>query len=161
MSDFSHLDESGRPIMVDVGGKPATLREAVAEGFVRLPTSVNDAIISGKTLKGDVLKVAEVAGIMGCKRTPDLIPLCHPIQLEHVSVKCETDPEKRLVGITCRVRARGVTGVEMEALTGVTVAALTLYDMCKAIDKGILIENIRLLRKSGGKSGDFFAEDLK
>lgn len=161
MSDFSHLDETGRPIMVDVGDKPSTVREAVAEGFVRLPASVNDAIMSGKTLKGDVLKVAEVAGIMGCKRTPDLIPLCHPIQLEHVAVKCETDHEKRLVRIICRVRANGVTGVEMEALTGVTVAALTLYDMCKAIDKGILIENIRLLRKSGGKSGEFFAEDLK
>lgn len=161
MSDFSHIDESGRPIMVDVGGKPSTVREASAEGIVRLPISVLDAIRSGRTVKGDVLKVAEVAGIMGCKKTPDLIPLCHPICLDNVSIKCDIDPEKPIVRIVCCVRANGVTGVEMEALTGVSVAALTLYDMCKAIDKGILIEDIRLLKKSGGKSGEYLAEDLR
>lgn len=160
MSDFSHIDESGRPIMVDVGGKPSTLREAVSEGIVRMPESVMNAILSGNTVKGNVLKIAEVAGIMGCKRTPDLIPLCHPIRLDNVSVKCELYPEESLARITCKVRSFGVTGVEMEALTGVSIAALTIYDMCKAIDKGISIENIRLLKKSGGKSGEFVAEEL-
>lgn len=161
MSEFSHIDESGRPIMVDVGGKPSTNREAVAEGIVRLPAGVMNAIRSGRTVKGDVLKIAEVAGIMGCKRTPDLIPLCHPIRLDNVSLECDIDPEEPFVRIICSVKSNGVTGVEMEALTGVAVAALTLYDMCKAIDKGILIENIRLLKKRGGKSGEFVAEGFK
>ena len=161
MSGFSHIDESGKPVMVDVGGKTPTLREAVAEGIVRMPESVMGAILSGSTVKGDVLKIAEVAGIMGCKRTPDLIPLCHPIRLDNVSIKCEIDPEESLARIICKVRSFGVTGVEMEALTGVSIAALTIYDMCKAIDKGISIENIRLLKKSGGKSGEFVAEGLR
>ncbi|MDO9508187.1 MAG: cyclic pyranopterin monophosphate synthase MoaC [Thermovirgaceae bacterium] len=159
MAGFSHIDDSGRPIMVDVGGKSSTLREAVAEGIVRLPESVKEAILSGKTVKGDVLKVAEIAGIMGCKRTPELIPLCHPIRLDNVSILCEMDAGKNLVRIICKVRSNDVTGVEMEALTGVSIAALTLYDMCKGIDKGVLIENIRLLSKSGGKSGDYITGD--
>ncbi len=161
MSGFSHIDESGKPVMVDVGGKTPTLREAVAEGIVRMPESVMGAILSGSTVKGDVLKIAEVAGIMGCKRTPDLIPLCHPIRLDNVSIKCEIDPEESLARIICKVRSFGVTGVEMEALTGVSIAALTIYDMCKAIDKGISIENIRLLKKSGGEGGEFVAEGLR
>lgn len=160
MSYFSHLDESGRPIMVDVGGKLSTKREAVAEGIIRLPVSVMNAIKSKRTEKGDVLKIAEVAGIMGCKRTSELIPLCHPIHLNSAFVECEIDPKEPLIKILCRVRSDGVTGVEMEALTGVSVAALTLYDMCKGIDKGIIIDKIRLLRKSGGKSGEYIAEDL-
>jgi len=159
MAGFTHIDESGRPIMVDVSGKRSTMREAVAEGVVRLPEKVKDAIMAGKTVKGDVLKVAEIAGIMGSKRTPELIPLCHPISLDKVSVQCDMDAANNLVRVICQVRSHDVTGVEMEALTGVSIAALTLYDMCKGIDKGILIESIRLLRKSGGKSGEYIAED--
>ncbi len=161
MGQFSHMDDYGHPVMVDVGGTPHTLREAVAEGLVRLPVKVMEAIMTGAAVKGDVLRVAEMAGIMGCKRTPDLIPLCHPIKLDHAAVECSVDPEKRLARIICRTRSCDVTGVEMEALTGVSVAALTLYDMCKGIDKGMVIENIRLLRKDGGKSGSYIAEDLK
>ncbi|MDT8285148.1 MAG: cyclic pyranopterin monophosphate synthase MoaC [Thermovirgaceae bacterium] len=159
MAGFTHIDESGRPIMVDVSGKRSTMREAVAEGVVRLPEKVKDAIMAGETVKGDVLKVAEIAGIMGSKRTPELIPLCHPISLDKVSVQCDMDAANNLVRVICQVRSHDVTGVEMEALTGVSIAALTLYDMCKGIDKGILIESIRLLRKSGGKSGEYIAED--
>lgn len=159
MTGFSHIDDSGRPIMVDVSGKSSTMREAVAEGIVRLPENVKDAIMAGRTVKGDVLKVAEIAGIMGSKRTAELIPLCHPIRLDKVALQCEMDATNNLVRIVCQVRSRDVTGVEMEALTGVSVAALTLYDMCKGIDKGISIESIRLLRKSGGKSGEYIAED--
>lgn len=159
MGVFSHLDNSGRPVMVDVGNKPKTVREAEAEGVVFLPENVLEALRSGKTSKGDVMKVAEVAGIMASKRTPELIPLCHNVQINHVSVTCELDEGDSKVRINCIVRSTDVTGVEMEAMTGVSVAALTLYDMCKGIDKGIIIERIRLLRKSGGKSGDFKAEE--
>jgi len=145
--------------MVDVGGKDPTTREAVAEGTVILPVKVFDSLVKGESAKGDVLRVAEVAGIMGTKQAPALVPLCHPVRLDHVSVSCDLDPKDRSARITCIVRARDVTGVEMEALTGVSVAALTLYDMCKGIDKGMIIEGIRLLRKSGGRSGEYRVED--
>jgi cyclic pyranopterin phosphate synthase len=159
MGVFSHLDGSGRAVMVDVGNKPKTVREAEAEGIVSLPEKVLEALKQGKTSKGDVMKVAEVAGIMASKRTPELIPLCHNVQINHVSLSCELAEMDSAVRINCVVRSTDVTGVEMEALTGVSVAALTLYDMCKGIDKGIIIEKIRLLRKSGGKSGDYKAEE--
>ena len=159
MSVFSHLDDSGRPVMVDVGKKKPTLREAEAEALVRLSRKVLDSMIEGKNAKGDVLRVAEIAGIMGAKRTPELVPLCHSIRLDHVSVVCELDEIEATARVRCGARGTEVTGVEMEAMTGVSVAALTLYDMCKGIDKGITIERIRLLRKSGGRSGEYRAED--
>ncbi|NLO56333.1 MAG: cyclic pyranopterin monophosphate synthase MoaC [Thermovirga sp.] len=159
MDGLSHLDHSGRPVMVDVGEKKPTKREALAEGFVRFPEKVFHSLMEGRSTKGDVLRVAEVAGIMGAKQTSVLVPLCHPLRLNHVSVSCDLEPKGRVARITCTVRATDVTGVEMEALTGVSVAALTLYDMCKAIDKGIIIERIRLLGKSGGKSGEYRGED--
>lgn len=161
MKDFTHLDSEGRPRMVDVGGKKGTLREARAEGAVVLPEAVYAALHSGNTSKGNVLAIAETAGIMACKQTSGLIPLCHSIRLDSASVTCHLDENSRIVRITCRVSAREVTGVEMEALTGVTVAALTVYDMCKGIDKGMRIENVRLLKKSGGKSGEYLAEGEK
>ncbi|HOG14290.1 MAG TPA: cyclic pyranopterin monophosphate synthase MoaC [Synergistales bacterium] len=158
MDGFSHLDDSGRPVMVDVGGKDPTVREAMAEGIVIFPGKVFESLVKGRNPKGDVLRVAEVAGIMGAKKTSALVPLCHPVRLDHVSVSCDLDPKGKLARITCTARARDVTGVEMEALTGVSVAALTLYDMCKGIDKGMVIEGIRLLSKSGGRSGEYRAE---
>ena len=163
MSEFSriplstHLDEQGHPVMVDVSGKQVTHREAIAEGFVNLTDKIAEAIARNDTAKGDVLKVAELAGIMAAKRTPELIPLCHPIQLASVKVKCELDSAGKKVKIEAFAKAEGITGVEMEALTAVSAAALTIYDMCKGIDKGMSIEGVRLLRKSGGKSGDYTA----
>jgi len=159
MDGFSHLDHSGRPVMVDVGEKKPTKREALAEGIVRFPEKVFDSLMEGRSTKGDILRVAEVAGIMGAKQTSILVPLCHPLRLNHVSISCDLEEKRRSARITCTVKATDVTGVEMEALTGVSVAALTLYDMCKGIDKGIIIERIRLLRKSGGKSGEYRGED--
>ena len=161
MQEFTHLDSKGRPRMVDVSDKDETLREAVAEGFVFLPPAVWTALGSGTTKKGNVLVIAETAGIMACKKTQELIPLCHSIRLDSVSVTCVLEEKPKSVRITCRVSAREVTGVEMEALTGVTVAALTVYDMCKGIDKGMQIKNIRLLEKRGGKSGEYLAEATK
>lgn len=150
-----HIDSEGHPIMVDVGGKAETSRMAKAEGWVILPRSILKAVIIGDTPKGDILKVAEVAGIMATKRTSELIPLCHPIRLDSVNVRCSLCPEKCAVYIECVVRAREVTGVEMEALQGVAEAALCVYDMCKGISKGMTIEGIRLLTKSGGESGSY------
>ena len=154
----SHLDDEGRPMMVDVSGKRATCREALAEGFVNLTDEIAEVIANHEAAKGDVLKVAELAGIMAAKRTPDLIPLCHPIRLDNVLAECSLDAKNKKVKIRAFVKAGGVTGVEMEALTAVSVAALTVYDMCKGIDKGMSIEGVRLLRKSGGKSGDYVAD---
>lgn len=157
----THLDEDGHPVMVDVGGKQTTLRVAEAEGFVRLTDAIARAVEEHVTAKGDVLKVAELAGIMAAKRTPEMIPLCHSIRLDSVRVECALDPENKRIKIRSIVKAADVTGVEMEALTAVTVAALTVYDMCKGIDKGISIEGIRLVRKSGGKSGDYVNPDAE
>lgn len=143
--------------MVDVGDKPVTHREAVAEAFVRMRPDTLALISSGGMPKGDVLGVARIAGIQAAKKTSELIPLCHPLMLS--SVKVELTPEEQNAGVrilaTCRLA--GQTGVEMEALTAASVAALTLYDMCKAVDKGMVIEQVRLLSKTGGKSGDFKA----
>ena len=151
----THLDEAGHPMMVDVSAKKTTLREAEAEGIVKLTDAILRAVRDNATAKGDVLKIAELAGIMATKRTPELIPLCHSIRLDSARVDCVLEQENKQVRIRAQVKAADVTGVEMEALTGVSVAALTIYDMCKGIDKGMSIEGIRLLRKSGGKSGDY------
>ena len=150
---LTHLDESGRPRMVDITGKPDTVREAVARGRVRMQTTTIDLIKKGAMAKGDVLTAAQLAGIMATKQTANLIPLCHPLSLDNVKIELVIDEDNGTVEITATAKSTGKTGVEMEALTGTAVAALTIYDMCKAVDRGIQIENIRLVRKSGGKSG--------
>jgi cyclic pyranopterin phosphate synthase len=150
---LTHMDDAGRPRMVDVTGKPDTVREAVAKGAVRMQAATFKLIKQGTAAKGDVLSVAQLAGIMAAKRTPDLIPLCHPILIGNIKVEFSLDEAKSTIEITSTVESTGKTGVEMEALTATAVAALTIYDMCKAVDRGMKIENIRLVRKSGGKSG--------
>ncbi|HYW09537.1 MAG TPA: cyclic pyranopterin monophosphate synthase MoaC [Longimicrobium sp.] len=158
-SGFTHLDEAGRPRMVDVGDKAATRRVAVAEGhIVTLPETV-EAIVSGATAKGNVLLVAELAGIMGAKRTADLIPLCHPLPLTSVEVVLEADAALPGIRATATARVDGKTGVEMEALTAVSCALLTVYDMCKSRDRGMVIGGVRLLHKEGGGSGVWKAGD--
>ena len=149
---LSHTDARGRARMVDVSKKAETLREAVARGEVRMQPATLRLIAAGAMPKGDVLAVARLAGIMAAKRTADLIPLCHPLVLSHVDVELMPDARGR-VAIEGRVRTRGQTGVEMEALVAVSTAALTLYDMCKAVDRGMTLDAIRLVRKSGGRSG--------
>ena len=151
----THVDIHGHPVMVDVTDKKETLRSAEAEGWILLPAAVLRAVLEGNTPKGDILKVAEIAGIMATKKTAELIPLCHPIRLDSVQVHCDVCAEIGAIHITCFVRAKEVTGVEMEALQGVAEAALCIYDMCKGIDKRMTIEGIRLLKKSGGKSGTY------
>ncbi len=153
MSELTHMDDAGRPRMVDITGKADTARVAVAKGKVRMQPATFQLIKRGGTAKGDVLSVAQLAGIMAAKRTPDLIPLCHPILIGNVNIEFNLDEAKSTVEITTTVESTGKTGVEMEALTATAVAALTIYDMCKAVDRGIKIESIRLVRKSGGKSG--------
>ena len=139
--------------MVDVGGKQATERVAVAEGYIEMLPQTLGFIQSGNHKKGDVLGIARIAGIMASKRTADLIPLCHPLSLSHVGVKLEPEPQRHRVRCEATVKTVGATGVEMEALTAVQVALLTIYDMCKAVDRGMCIQSVRLLEKSGGKSG--------
>lgn len=156
MAEFTHFDSSGNAVMVDVSEKQITERIAVAQGRILVCKEIFDSIKAGKVKKGDVLGVARIAGIMGAKRTSDLIPLCHPLML----TKCTVDffleaGEQNAVKAVCTVRTDGKTGVEMEALTGVQTALLTIYDMCKAIDKGMVITDVHLVEKSGGKSGDF------
>jgi cyclic pyranopterin phosphate synthase len=160
VSRLTHLDEQGRARMVDVGGKDETERVAIAGGTVRMKAATLDLIASGGIAKGDVLAAARIAGIMAAKRTPDLIPLCHPLALSSVEVElsCDRDRDRSLVEITATCRITGRTGVEMEALTAVSVAALTIYDMCKAVDRGMVIGEIKLLHKSGGKSGIYEAK---
>jgi cyclic pyranopterin phosphate synthase len=155
---LSHLDAEGKARMVDVTDKEATVREAVATGEVHMKPETLALIQEGEMPKGDVFSVARVAGIMAAKRTPDLIPMCHPLQLTDVEVNFAPDEASSMVGIQGRVKCKGVTGVEMEALTAVTVAALTIYDMCKAVDRSMQIRNIRLQRKTGGKSGNVILE---
>ena len=153
MERLTHMDDAGRPRMVDVTGKPDTHREAVAKGIVRMQPSTFNLLKKGKMAKGDVLAVAQLAGIMAAKQTPNLIPLCHPVLIGNISVEFSLDEKNSTVEIATTVESTGKTGVEMEALTATAVAALTIYDMCKAIDRGMKIENIRLIKKSGGKSG--------
>ena len=153
---LTHFDKQGQAHMVDVSTKPVTDREAVAEGLViMLPETL--ALAQGGAAKGDVLGVARLAGIMGAKRTSDLIPLCHPLPITKVALELVPDPDLPGIRVTATVRTSGQTGVEMEALTAVSVACLTIYDMLKAAEKGMRIENIRLLKKTGGKSGTYEA----
>ena len=156
--DFTHFDDRGNARMVDVGNKPETVRQAVAAGRVLVNRRTFDLIRSGGVKKGDVLTVAQVAGIMGAKRTPDLIPMCHPITLSGISLELSLNEEMCSVDILATVSCRGSTGVEMEALTAVSTAALTVYDMCKALQRDMVIDDIRLIRKTGGQSGDFTRE---
>jgi cyclic pyranopterin phosphate synthase len=147
------MDKEGRPRMVDVSGKPDTRREAVAKGVVRMEAATLERIKRGQMAKGDVLAVAQLAGIMAAKETPRLIPLCHPILIADVRVEFSLDEANSAVEITATVKSTGKTGVEMEALTATAVAALSIYDMCKAVDRSMRLESIRLVKKSGGKSG--------
>jgi len=156
--ELTHFDPGGGAWMVDVTDKGETRREAVAAGRIRMSRACFERVSGGGAQKGDVLGVARVAGIMGAKRTSELIPLCHILNLTKLSVDFELEPELCAVRAICTARTTGRTGVEMEALTGVSVALLTIYDMCKAMDKTMEIGEIRLLRKSGGKSGDFVNE---
>ena len=155
MTKLTHFDEDGRAIMVDVGDKPETVRIAVARGEVRMQRQTLDRIVDRRIDKGDVFGVARLAGIMAAKKTPELIPLCHPLQLSSVEIGFEPDLETSRVRIEATVKLTGRTGVEMEALTAVSAAALTIYDMCKAIDRSMTIDAIRLIEKSGGRSGRF------
>ncbi|MDG2204576.1 MAG: cyclic pyranopterin monophosphate synthase MoaC [Alphaproteobacteria bacterium] len=157
MSGFTHLDDEGNAVMVDVSAKPGTERIATAGGSVIMAPETMALIVAGQVKKGDVLSVAQLAGIMGAKRTPDLVPLCHPLNLTSVKVDLICDPDRNAVDITACCKLTGQTGVEMEALTAVSVAALTVYDMCKSVDREMRISDIRLVQKSGGKSGTFEA----
>ncbi|MFN8719391.1 MAG: cyclic pyranopterin monophosphate synthase MoaC [Rhodospirillales bacterium] len=157
MSGFTHFDADGRAVRVDVTEQDVTDRVAVAKGSVRMAPETLRLVMEGGLKKGDVLSVARLAGIMGAKRAPDLIPLCHPLALTSVKVELLCDPDRSTVEITATCRLSGRTGVEMEALTAVSVAALTVYDMCKAVDRGMVIGEIRLVRKEGGKSGTYEA----
>ncbi|MCT8974357.1 cyclic pyranopterin monophosphate synthase MoaC [Microbaculum marinisediminis] len=156
---LTHLDETGTARMVDVSGKAVTARSATAEGWVRMAPETMDLIVRGEAKKGDVLGTARIAGIMGAKRTHELIPLCHPLGLSKVSVDLEPVAADSAVRVTATAKVTGQTGVEMEALTAVGVACLTVYDMVKAVDRGIEITGIRLLEKSGGRSGSWHADD--
>ena len=157
--EFTHFDSTGKAKMVDVGEKPATHRTAVAAGRVLVSRETLALIASGGNKKGDVLTVAQLAGIMGAKQTPSLIPLCHPVAIDGVELELTLDEEACAVEIRAQVSCDGRTGVEMEALTAVSVAALTVYDMCKAVQKDMVISDIRLLQKTGGVHGDFDRED--
>ena len=158
MSEFTHIDKDGNAIMVDVSDKSQTERIAKAKGSVVMQTKTLALIMNGSLKKGDVLGVAQLAGIMGAKQTPNLIPLCHPLALTSVKVELICNPDTNAVDITATCKLKGRTGVEMEALSAVSIAALTIYDMCKAVDKGMHLTDIRLVHKSGGKSGVFEAE---
>ncbi len=159
MDDFTHFDHEGRATMVDVGDKPQTRRTAVAAGRVLIDRHTLSLIVSGGVKKGDVLTVAQIAGIMGAKRTPDLIPMCHPVGTDRVQLSLSLDEARCSVEIQATVSCTGKTGVEMEALTAVSTAALTVYDMCKAVQRDMVITDIRLLSKTGGIHGDYRRED--
>ena len=159
MTDFTHFDESGRAHMVDISAKGDTVRSASAAGRVLVNAETFHLIRTGGMKKGDVLAAAQIAGIMAAKRTPDIIPMCHPILLKGVEISFRLNEADLAVEITATARCTGATGVEMEALTAVSAAALTVYDMCKAVQKDMVIDSIRLLEKSGGKSGDYRARE--
>jgi cyclic pyranopterin monophosphate synthase len=158
MEKLSHIDENGRPRMVDVTDKADTQREAITKGAVHMKAETLALLQKGLMPKGDVLSVAQIAGIMAAKQTPSLIPMCHPLLLGEIKVEFEIDQANAAVLITSTVKNTGKTGVEMEAMTATAVAALTIYDMCKAVDKGMTLDNIRLVKKSGGKSGTIILE---
>lgn len=159
MSGLTHFDAAGQAHMVDVGAKPATARVARAGGSIRMEAATLDRIRDGNAKKGDVLGIARIAAIMAAKRTSDLIPLCHPIPLTHVACDFALDEAASAVHCTVQAETVGGTGVEMEALTAVNVALLTIYDMCKAVDRGMVIDNVRLLEKRGGKSGVWLRQE--
>ena len=159
MTDFTHFNAEGEAHMVDVGGKPATARVAVAEGVITMAPSTLERILAGGHKKGDVLGVARIAGIMAAKRTADLVPLCHPLMLTRVEVDFTPETAENRIRCTATVETRGQTGVEMEALTAVQIALLTIYDMCKAVDRGMTMHGIRLREKRGGKSGHWRREE--
>ena len=156
---FTHFDEQGNAVMVDVSGKEPTFRTAVATGYISVGAEIMAAVTGGNVKKGDVLGVARVAGIMGVKQTSSLIPMCHPLPIQKCAVDFELDQENSRIHAYCTVKTEGKTGVEMEALTGVQTALLTIYDMCKAIDKHMVMSEIHLVEKTGGKSGDFRFKD--
>lgn len=155
---LTHFDEKGNAIMVDVSDKKETERIAIASGKILINDEILNAILNDSIEKGDVLGVARVAGIMAVKKTSDLIPMCHPLMITKCSIDFEVNEEEKFIEVICTTKLKGKTGVEMEALTGATVALLTIYDMCKAIDKSMEITDVHLVRKSGGKSGDFINE---
>lgn len=159
MSEFSHFNDSGRARMVDVSEKPDTVRTAVAAGRVLVNAETFELIKTGGIKKGDVLSVSQVAGIMGAKKTPDIIPMCHHIMISGVDIDFELNEKELAVEIKATAKCTGATGVEMEALTAVSVAALTVYDMCKAVQRDMVISDVRLLKKSGGKSGEFIRNE--
>ena len=158
MNELTHLDDQGRANMVDVTGKEVTSRQATAEAVITMLPETLSMIVEGKHKKGDVMAVARIAGIQAAKKTSDLIPLCHPLMLTSEKVYLEPELEHNQVRLTATCKLAGKTGVEMEALTAASVAALTLYDMCKAVDKGMVVQQVRLLEKQGGKSGHWTAD---
>ena len=155
MEKLTHINENGEAVMVDVSGKAVTVREAQAQGTVFVGPAILDLLQRGEIAKGDVLAAARIAGIIACKKTSDIIPLCHPLPITKASVDFEILPQKQAVRAFCTVKTEGKTGVDMEALTGVTAALLTVYDMCKAVSKEMVISDVHLVRKSGGRSGEF------
>lgn len=156
MDKLTHFDTHGNAIMVDVSEKKVSSRTAIAKGIIIVNDKIIDTILNNTNKKGDVLGIARVAGIMACKRTSDIIPLCHPLSLEKCTIDFEVDEQNKEIVSICTVTTSGKTGVEMETLTGVSASLLTIYDMCKAIDKGMIIKEICLQSKTGGKSGDFY-----
>jgi len=156
--EFTHFNESGKARMVEVGEKDDTRRIAIARGTIKMSPNTLRMILEGQMKKGDVLSVAQIGGIMGCKRTSEIIPMCHNIFITGADINFSIDEKNNCINIESTVYTHGKTGVEMEALTAVSVAALTIYDMCKAVDKDMLIENIRLVKKTGGKSGEYRRE---
>jgi cyclic pyranopterin phosphate synthase len=160
MSELSHIDDRGRVRMVDVTEKKPSKRTAVAQAWVHMTGETFQRMVAGTVAKGNVFETARIAGVMAAKKTADLIPMCHPLNLTHVQVDFFPDSARHAIRIEATARIRDQTGIEMEALTAVSVAALTLYDMCKAIDKGMIITDVCLLKKTGGKSGTYFRENV-
>lgn len=158
--EITHINEEGRAKMVDVSEKADTVREAVAIGYVSMKRETLERIKEGTISKGDVLSVAQVGGIMGAKSTPQIVPMCHPIMISGCNINFKMDFDNKRIQITATTKTVGKTGIEMEALTAVSTAALTIYDMCKAIDRGMVINNIMLIKKTGGKSGIFERKEL-
>ena len=156
--DFTHFDSRGNAIMVDVSAKEVTVRTAVAEGIISMNGEAMNAVLGGTVKKGDVFPVSRVAGIMAAKRCADLVPLCHPLNFDECTIDFSVDEKKNEIEAYCKVKLSGKTGAEMEALTGVSVALLTIYDMCKALDRAMVIGNIRLMEKSGGRSGHYHVD---
>jgi len=158
MNEFTHFDSHGNAIMVDVSGKETSSRMALARGIIAMNGDAMKAVLSGTAKKGDVLGVARIGGIMAAKRCAELIPLCHPLNFDKCTIDFTVNESNNEIEASCEVKLSGKTGAEMEALTGVSVALLTIYDMCKAVDRAMVIGNIRLCKKSGGKSGEFYNE---